>query len=163
MIDSQTFDEVNREFQVREYFGTEYALCARLCIAETNRWMREHGYEPPAEYVFEDGDPRGRLTRLVEEEIGYPPPSFKPSRDRYAKDGITVIRGLLPLQAADLAAYELRKNWDDHGDITDVAELGRYRKSFLGVGQAGKGEGFWGQCKPDDLRLLCANTGVARR
>jgi hypothetical protein len=38
MIDRKTFDDVNQEFQVREYFGTEYALCARLCVAETARW-----------------------------------------------------------------------------------------------------------------------------
>lgn len=161
MIERKTFDEVNREFQVREYFGTEFAICARLCIAEANRWMREHAYEPPPEYVFEDGDPRGRLTWLLE-SIGYPPPSYKPSRDRLAKDG-TMIRGLLPLQAADFAAYELRKNWDDVGDITDPAELERYRKSFRGIGRVSKGEGFWGCCTADDLRQMCGDIGVTRR
>jgi len=161
MIEGNAFDEVNLEFQVREYFGTEFAICARLCIAETNRWMREHGYEPPAEYVFEDGDPRGRLTWLLE-SIRYPPPIYKPSRDRAAKDG-TLIRGLLPLQAADFAAYELRKNWDDVGDITDPSELERYRKSFLGIGRVSKGEGFWGNCTADDLRQMCKDLRVERR
>lgn len=162
MMERRTWDDVNAEFQVREYFGTEYALCARLCVAEANRWMREHGHEPPAEYVFEDGDPRGRLTWLMKQLRGYPLPIFKPSRDRVAEDG-ALIRGLLPLQAADLTAYELRKNWDDVGDTRNPAELDRYRKSFLAIGRVSKGEGFWGICTADDLRQMCAGLGIARR
>ena len=38
---------------------------------------------------------------------GYSPPIFRPSRD-HTKDG-QLVRGMAPLQAADFAAYELRK------------------------------------------------------
>lgn len=158
LIENCIFEQVNHEYQVREYFGNEYALCGRVCIAEVGKWMRPRGYEQAAEFVFEDGDPRGRLTWLMESQ-GYPAPLYRPSRDRIAKDG-TIIRGLLPLQAADFAAYELRKGWDDFGD-TD--EVWCYRKSFIGIGQVASGQGSWSKLSADDLRETCPGLKVPLR
>jgi len=94
-------------------------------------------------------------------EDGYPPPIYKPSRDRPAKDG-TLASRMLPLQAADLAAYELRKGWDDFGDATTIEEVERYRKSFRGVGAA-LNQGDWGRCSADDLRQICKAKSVPAR
>jgi len=157
MVENSVFAAVNQEYQLREYFGNEYALCSRVCVAEVNKWIRAHGYPMPPEYVFEDGDERGRLNWLMESQ-GYPPPIYKPGRDRTAKDG-TLIPGFLQLQAADFAAYELRKGWDDFGE---TKEISRYRKSFLAVGKV-VGEGFWGRCTEDDLRQICIGLGVPKR
>ncbi|MGD0942467.1 MAG: hypothetical protein ABR905_22465, partial [Terracidiphilus sp.] len=135
LIESSDFHEVDQEYQVRDYYGNEYALCGRVCVAKVNLWLRAHQLDPAAEYVFDDGDiGRGRLTWLMESG-GYPAPIFRPSTDRKAKDG-TPVRGLLPLQAADFAAYELRKGWDDFGDATVIEEVERYRRSFRAVGAA---------------------------
>ncbi|MGA9566549.1 MAG: hypothetical protein WBS19_13565 [Candidatus Korobacteraceae bacterium] len=158
MIESRVFAEVDKEYEVRENFGNEYALCGRTCVAKVNLWLRAHGYDRPAEYVFEDGDERGRLSHLIE-STGYAAPIFKPSRDRVTEDGL-VVPGLIPLQAADFAAYELRKGWDDFGD-TD--EIWKYRKSFLGIGQIAQGEGDCGIFTADDLRDSCKNAGISKR
>lgn len=64
MVETSVFNEVNKEHQVRETFGNEFALCARTCVADVNKWLRANGYELPVEYVFEDGDERGKLTHL---------------------------------------------------------------------------------------------------
>ncbi|MFI5115397.1 MAG: hypothetical protein ACHP8B_01730 [Terriglobales bacterium] len=157
LIERSVFDEMDKEYEVREYFGNEYAICARTCVAEVNKWLLSHGYETPAEYVFEDGDERGRLSYLIE-STGYPAPIFKPSRDRITKDGV-IIRGLLPLQAADFAAYEIYKGWHDFGD---VEEIWKYRKSFVGLGKAANGEGYWGRLTADDVRLICESLGVSK-
>jgi hypothetical protein len=160
LAESQVYQEVDREYRVREHFGSEYALCSRVCVAKVKMWLGGHGLADPVEYVFDDGDVRGRLNQLMEED-GYPPPIYKPSRDRVTKDG-TQICGMLPLQAADLAAYELRKGWDDFGDATTIEEVERYRKSFRGVGAA-LDQGDWGRCSADDLRQICRGRNVPAR
>jgi len=160
LVEAKDYDAVDREYCVREHFGSEYALCARVCVAKVRMWLQGHGLDITAEYVFDDGDLRGRLSHLMQSD-GYPPPIYKPSRDRVAKDG-TPIRGFLPLQAADLAAYELRKGWDDFGEATTMAEVSRYRQSFRGVGAA-LNEGDWGRCSADDLRQICRGRNVPAR
>jgi len=157
LIETSVFDKIDKEYEVREFFGNEYALCGRTCVAEVTRWSQANGYGVPDEFVFEDGDERGRLTWLMEAS-GYPAPIFKPSRDRITQ--VCTVRGQLPLQAADFAAYELRKSWDDFGD---TAEVWRYRKSFQGIGKATKGQGYWGQIKPEDLRRVCIEQNVPLR
>jgi hypothetical protein len=57
------------------------------------------------QYVFDIGDEgRGRLERLLEKH-DHPIPTFQWSRDR------NEIRGLVQLQAADFAAYELFRDY----------------------------------------------------
>lgn len=158
MVEGQVFDGVDKEYEVRENFGNEFALCGRTCVADVNKWARANGYGLPVEYVFEDGDNRGKLTQLIE-STGYPSSIFRPSRDRVATDG-AVIRGVVPLQAADFAAYEIRKAWDDFGD---TEEVWKYRKSFLGIGQIAGGRGTSGQYTANDLREVCKTAGIARR
>jgi hypothetical protein len=161
-MDCSVFDEVNREFQVKEHVGNEYALLGRICVTHVRRWLNERKFESPAEYMFEDGDPRGHLTRLMESD-GFPAPSFKPGRDRFDADGKLIARGLVPFQAADFAAYELRKGWDAFGDAQTIEELNRYRKSFRAIGKAMSGEGYWGKCEAKDLRAICEGKQIEKR
>jgi len=160
MIENSVFEEVDKEYEVRENFGNEFALCGRTCAAKANLWLRDNGYDRPAEYVFEAGDERGRLTHLFESQ-GYPPPIFRPSHDRIANDGV-LIRGLVPLQAADLMAYELRKAWDTLGDV-DGNEIWKYRKSFLGIGMVAQRRGDCGNYTANDLRDTCKNASIPKR
>lgn len=160
LAESEVYREVDREYQVQEHFGSEYALCSRVCVAKVRTWLDGNGLAGPVEFVFDDGDVRGRLSQLMQKD-GYPHPIYKPSRDLRAKDG-TLVCGALPLQAADLAAYELRKGWDDFGDATTIEEVERYRKSFRGVGAA-LNQGDWGRCTADDLRQICKGKNVPTR
>lgn len=161
LMNCSDFQEVDREYRVREHFGNEYAILGRICAAHVKAWLGSHRYEMPTEYVFEDGDPRGKLTWLMESD-GFPAPIFKPSRDRIASDG-SIVPGLIPLQAADFVAYETRKGWDDFGDAATIEELSRYRQSFRALGKVMAGAGYWGKCTADDLRGICNGKNVSKR
>ncbi|WP_041839559.1 MULTISPECIES: DUF3800 domain-containing protein [Acidobacterium] len=160
LVERNVFDRVNEEFQVREYYGNEYALCGRICVSQVRHWLDERGDKNGVHHIFEDGDERGRLSWLLESD-GYAAPVFFPGKDRIAKDG-SLIRGLLPLQAADLAAYEMRKAFDDFGDAQVLEEVARYRKSFRAVAGA-LDQGQWGRCSAEDLRHFCNVRAVERR
>ena len=57
--------------------------------------------------VFEDGDKgKGDLIHLLKTQ-DYAAPIFKPKRSRAHKKSGFVIEGAVPLQAADLLAYEI--------------------------------------------------------
>ena len=59
------------------------------------------------EFIFETGDTgRGKLIDMCRDQK-YPEPLFKPKRDTIdAKTG-RLVKGVVPLQAADLYAYDL--------------------------------------------------------
>ncbi len=83
-----------------------YSLAGRACAADVSEWARAEGFYKPIEYVFEDGDKgRGKLMERLETD-GFPLPIFRPKCDT-VKNGLPVY-GFIPLQAADIYAYELR-------------------------------------------------------
>lgn len=139
------FETANKEFRLQEYFGNEYALCGLTCVQQVHRWLTERSLQAPAEYIFEDGDERGKLTALMESR-GYPSPVYRPKKDRVTPIG--TIRGLLPLQAADMLAYELRLNYDRYGED----DLSSFRKSFVKLAESADHQGFWAKFSQDDLR-----------
>jgi hypothetical protein len=58
--------------------------------------------------IFDDGDERGELTKLMKIR-GYPEPVYQPKIDKVTPVGI--IPGRFPLQAADMLVYEARLNY----------------------------------------------------
>jgi len=115
------FDEVNREYEFDAVFKNAFVFVARECAETVKDWlMGSRGWYPDRHpsvlrHVFDRGeDGRGALVDLFHGD-GLPTPSFEPSRD----DDKTGQRGVLPLQAADFAAYEyfrlfktLHDEWD---------------------------------------------------
>src|SRR3989442_1575061 len=109
----ETFAKVNETYLLGEAVGNPYSLAGRDCTVIARRWVNKNkSAEVPVEYVFEEGDEgKGLLDKLMLRD-GYPHPIFRPSRDRVMADrdgNRCEVKGLLPLQAADFAAYELRK------------------------------------------------------
>jgi len=87
---------------------TAYVLAGRNCAGEVAKWIHESaqgGEAPPCELIYEDGDTgQSALTkRLTEDEYPF---SFKPKRDTMRKSGL-IEPGFVPLQAADILAYEI--------------------------------------------------------
>jgi hypothetical protein len=144
-VNRPEFESLNDEFRLREYFGNEYAFCGMTCVQQVYKWLTERGLPASAECVFEDGDERGRLTELMKSR-GYPEPVFRPKRDRITPVGI--IPGRVPLQAADMLAYELHLNYDRYGE--DAPEV--LRKSFLKLAESTDHRGFWAKLTADKLR-----------
>ena len=99
------YAEIDREYELSEHYGSEYALSAFLCMTEAYNWVakREKRRVMRVSYVFDRGDQgKGDLIRLAE-QANWPIPAFHASRD----DAKTGECGVVQLQAADFAAYEL--------------------------------------------------------
>jgi hypothetical protein len=98
------FAAVNREFELKEFFGNAYVLAAWDCIANVNKYLGKKRPEPSdrdVSYVFEAGDEgMGHIVRLAHAH-NLPIPEFHPSRPN--KRGIPFS---VQLQCADFAAYE---------------------------------------------------------
>jgi hypothetical protein len=94
------------EEERKSWHVNEYSYAGRCAATEMRNWTASWG-GPFPEMVFERGDTgRGRLIDLYRRD-GYPEPIFKPKRDYvHPKTGI-FERACVPLQAADLYAYDL--------------------------------------------------------
>jgi hypothetical protein len=127
MVEFDLFNRLDKRFCLTEHLGCPYSLAAMSCAARARKILRRNDVT----YIFEDGDKgKGYLMRLMEAE-GFPAPVFRPSRDQKRKHGI--VKGVIQLQAADFAAYELRKVFKD--DPNEVWPLEKYRKSLHALSQ----------------------------
>jgi len=101
LVPTDVFAEINREFCLTENLGNAFTTAALVTILNGQRVF---GVGDVA-WFFEAGDRgRGPLEDVLE-RYNHPLPTFRPSRDKQN------IRGLIPLQAADFAAYELFKDY----------------------------------------------------
>ena len=119
-------DAVTRRYGA-VFDGGAYPLVARLCIARSHDMMRSRHGKVDLQHVFESGDEgKGKLVGMIErlnahaesahalgvhdasmDPYPIPMPIFKPSRDTETE------KGVLPLQAADLVAWEFHKMHHD--------------------------------------------------
>lgn len=161
-LDFNIFNNVNKAYCLREWEGNEYSLTARDCAAMATRWaINQNPPALPMEYIFEDGDKgKGFLQRLMEMQ-GYPSPIFRPSRDRKAiiEGHETEIKGVIPLQAADFAAYELRRARDL---LHRNAWAEEHRRSFLALNSVNT-EWHTYADREDRLVGYCEMQGIPKR
>jgi hypothetical protein len=154
IVPFDSFQKVNAIYHLDTAVGVPYSLAGRTCVARTSVII---GREKDANYIFDDGDEgRGELMRVLERD-GYSLPIFRPSRDRLGKDG-QKIRGVVPLQAADFAAYEMRKVYRD--DPQESWPLEKYRKSLHALAALRSEEEDWGKYTEQDLIRLCKEARV---
>jgi len=144
------FEKVSENHPLKFLASNPYALAARCCVGKTTNAL--FGVSSDVAYVFEDGaEGKGELMRIMERD-GYSAPIFKPSRDR-VKSG-RKISGLIPLQASDFAAYEVRKQIADNPG--DLHPLEKYRKSLVALARIARaGSDDWGTFREQELIALC--------
>jgi hypothetical protein len=152
IVEFNVFDKVNSRYKLDSAVGIPYSLAGRTCVAKMQDYLRESngGKLPEVTHVFEDGDEgKGILTLILHRDCGRAP-VFKPSRDiKHPKTG-DIVRGIVQLQSADFAAYELRKVFKD--DPKEEWPIWKYRKSLQALGQI---PGYWGRFTESDLVQLC--------
>lgn len=151
LIRYQDFLEVDKQYHLRDTYLFPYVLAARDCIAIVNKQLRRKGISDPVEYVFERGD-RG-AGRLVEHATAQNLniPTFKSSRDHGNE------KGVVQLQAADFAAYELYKGMKA---TVDNMALVKYRRSLLALANL---ETYWGSYDKVKLIELCERARIPLR
>lgn len=143
-VDHIVFDKLNSMYDLTAEVGVPYSLAGRDCVAHTNQWLLDKKEELPIEFFFEAGDDGEEEFKRVMRKDGLPEPIFKPSRDREGQ------KGIVALQAADFAAYELRKAARDHP--ASDGPIWKYRKSIRALARI---PAWWGQYTESDLLLLC--------
>jgi hypothetical protein len=158
-VEMESFDRVNSIYELSEAVGPPYALAGRDCIAHVNNFLRaKNGNKLPAiDYIFEDGDKgKGELMRVVQKD-GWSIPIFRPDHDQLNKNG-DLIKGVVQLQAADFAAYELRKVMKD--DPKEEWPIHKYRKSLRGLADI---PAEWGKYTESDLLRICEQVPLRMR
>jgi hypothetical protein len=141
----------------REYWKLgAYSLAGRTCAAKVRLWAKSQNLRSVPELVFEDGDKgKGMLTKILERD-GFATPIFKPKRDRMDDTGM-VIRAAVPLQAADLFAYEL---FDPMRKIEQDGYIKRIKRTYQEIDRV-PGEPGWYEVQ--DLKELRRNLGSQLR
>lgn len=94
-----------------------FTYCANQCLHGIAHWASNHGHKGPIIYVFESGDGfNGELISLAESIE-----NSQERRMRFRWSGLHILPKiastppypLTPLQAADIWAFEARKEWEN--------------------------------------------------
>jgi hypothetical protein len=142
---SSDYDCVDADYQLHE-FATKYALCATTLTEIVSTWRENQHRTESLEFVFEEGDlGAGQLSDFVFANTGYRP--------------LFRQKAVCPLQAADFAAYEVRKIYKMVLVETDKL-FEKVRKSLERLHEM---PCYWGQFREQDLRALCRIHNVPLR
>lgn len=110
-------------------FSRAYPLCCHLCMSEVGRFLRSSNSADRVTYIFEAGHPyEGEARTFIRQVILSP--VVKESY-RHEGDAFLPKKDAVPLQAADLLAWE----WTKFRDETLEQNLRPIRKSFLALVQ----------------------------
>ncbi len=148
VIDTSHIAQEFSEVEQRHWKLTPFLLMARTCMGQIRQWAIREGIQKWPALVFEDGDTgRGDLQeRFRLDQI--PSPQFAPKRDRVGTDGL-LVEGAIPLQAADLLAYEL---FDPTRKIAQDGYIKRIKKTFDALDDGTPGD--LGLTKPEHLKVM---------
>lgn len=94
---------------LRRVAGDEFGWCVYETIKEAARWIKKSNYTGNIAYVLEAGTPGMAQARVVIDDL-----LASEEREFYRIDSCTTLpKGIAPLQAADLLAYEMYKQMDN--------------------------------------------------
>jgi len=111
-ISIKTWESGISEAHKERFKMTAYGMAGSIAICTVDSWCQSERIRTAPEVVFEDGD-LGKGKFQQEASPRKPEPIFRPKKDTVRADG-TIVPGFVPLQAADLLAYELLlgiRNW----------------------------------------------------
>jgi hypothetical protein len=126
--------DIERVFTVeqkRRYSVSASSLTAAACAAAVRLWTRSQHLRSLPELIFEEGDKDedATVSRMLVQE-GFPLPIFKPKKKRIDSHGL-VREPAIPLQAADLLAYEI---FDPSRKIARDGYIRRIKKTLMVLG-----------------------------
>jgi hypothetical protein len=103
-----------------------YSLAGRSCAGKVRQWAKSWS-GPMPEIVFEEGDEgESDLRKTLLEDEDFKNVQFRPKKDGINKSGIPV-KGVIPLQAADLMAYEM---FDPYRKIHNDGYIRRIKTTY---------------------------------
>jgi hypothetical protein len=145
------FRKVSGLYALESIHITPYSLCGRTCLASVSDWAKRCGIaEDQTRYVFEDGSKgKGTLVHRILRDKGITP-EFRKKHES------------VPLQAADLFAYEMlagNRAIFERG----VDSLDAMRYPIQQLSDLLRHPLDWGTYALKDLEEFCKNAGAPRR
>jgi hypothetical protein len=161
-VSDQIFEDFDKKYELRNFFGSPYALAGRTCANMVVEWASTPTTFPrrDIEYVFEDGAvDKGGLIDAMKINPRLSAPIFLPGRDQKpTKKSPTGKQGTVPLQAADYLAYEISKFTREHQNIkTDPS---KFRASLGILPEKKVKKMFFTESK---MEIMCNMIGIPRR
>lgn len=153
----ELFDKYNEDYELDSRFNM-FSLCGRDCAAQVRNYIRNEVHsEFPIAFIFDQGDPKPGPGFLINEMLssGLPAPVFKRSRPDPELDKDDPFH--VQLQAADFAAWELRRGESDLEDGKLPTEL---RKSLLALNHKKR---IWKQSLEPDLQAMIKVSEIKKR
>jgi hypothetical protein len=118
------YDEIVKPGKIRNKIGSAYTLCAAQCFRYGGKWATKRGYTEPVEYVFDAGHKN-------KGEFGEAHQKFwnGEDRQRFLLGGLSFRddQQVLPLQSADLLAYEMTQylsGYVSRHPMSEIQEMG---------------------------------------
>ena len=106
-----------------------YGIAGRACAGQVRIWCTQETIPILPELIFEHGDFGSDSLRLLLVQDGFQEPLFRRKKDFIRADGF-LERGVIPLQAADLLAFEC---FDPIRKIANDGHLKRLRPSGIAL------------------------------
>ena len=156
LLQHAVFDFHNNFYELEETFNP-YALCGRDCAIRVRNLVRDElKSELPISYVFEKGDKGNGMLITGMQSAGLPSPIFKRPRPDSKKPQLDIDDPpSIPLQACDLAAYEIGRGQIDHKSGKKL------RESLWALGQIKNRR--WVEIKESDLMTRIQNAKICLR
>ncbi len=127
-VNAAAFKELSSEFPAPP--DTPYPFCAMVCFKHIEKWAAEYPHSDPIDCIFESGTKgHGEIAKMVEELM-----SDEDGERLKFRLGAVRFEGkkeTLPVQAADILAYEFYREAQNGGHVTD--EIRQIRKSLQGL------------------------------
>ncbi|MDR4470391.1 MAG: hypothetical protein MRJ68_19195 [Nitrospira sp.] len=135
----EDFEWAQSQKQELRTFRSPFTYCAAQCFGAVTNWADGHNEREPIIYIFEAGDGFDGELRRYQQDIE----RSESLKARYRWNGLYILPKamehppfpLTPLQAADVWAFEARKEWENfHSTGERQRPVRRSARSLLGKG-----------------------------
>jgi transposase-like protein len=139
------YQRLNRDYQLVETFGHEYAFCGLMCVKFTLEWGADNKIDHPIKFFFERGEPyQSELDRGCKSFFGFEPECLSKQH--------------APFQAGDVIAWKNRRALIDavvHGPTRNLDILNSIERSNHEIESL---KHFYGVYGREELTHLCRST-----
>jgi hypothetical protein len=140
------YESANRHYQLEEFAGRPYALCAHFCVKMVQKWQEKNAVRHVV-YFFEHGDDNpGDLIRLCK------------------ADGIEpmfLTKQAIPFQAGDLIAFRTRDGFEKALNPDLTFELADKLRASFSQAWKSRHAAFYGDS--ERIEKMCMERGIPNR
>ena len=149
-VDTVAFRELSCQFPAPPH--TPYAFCAMVCFKQLEKWTIDNAQSDAIDCTFESGTQgHGEIATIVDELMS--DEDGERLEFRLGTVKFEDKKEALPVQAADILAYEFYREAQGDGHVT--GEIRQLRKSLRGLGSKVIGGTFYGRSTLEQYIANC--------